>query len=99
MKVFIVEITYRIPVDQLGERLTEHRAFLRTGYERGWLLCSGPNAERTGGMVVARAPSLEELEKFFENDPYRLKGIADYRFIEFTPVLNQEFIKGWLAGE
>jgi len=86
-------------VEELGETLTEHRAFLRTGYERGWLLCSGPNAGRTGGMVVARAPSMEELVKFFENDPYRLKAVADHRIVEFNPVLSQDFIKGWLTGE
>jgi uncharacterized protein YciI len=99
MKSFIVEVTYTIPADQLGEIRTEHRAFLKTGYELGWLLCSGPTPEGTGGMVVARAPSLEALKQFFQNDPYRLKNVADHRFVEFDPVLSQDFIKDWLAGK
>jgi uncharacterized protein YciI len=99
LKSFIVEVTYRIPADQLGEIRTEHRAFLRTGYERGWLLCSGPTPEGTGGMVVARAPSLEDLKQFFMDDPYHLKGVAEHRFVEFNPVLYQDFIKGWIACE
>ncbi len=99
MKAFIVEVIYRIPADQFGEIRAEHRAFLKTGYERGWLLCSGPNSEGAGGMVVARAPSLEDLKQFFLNDPYHLKGIAEHRFVEFDPVLSQDFIKNWMAGE
>jgi uncharacterized protein YciI len=98
MKHFILEITYKIPADQLGETRTEHRAFLKAGYKRGWLLFSGPSSDGTRGMIVARAPSLEDLQQFFQNDPYRLKGVAEHRFIEFDPVFNQDFMKEWLAG-
>lgn len=99
MKHFIIEVTYRIPVEQLGENLAEHRAFLQTGYAKGWLLCSGPQAPRLGGMVVARAPSLEDLQAFFKNDPYQLKGLADYRFVEFEPVLRQALLETWAKGD
>ena len=60
MKHFIVELTYTAPAERLAEIVVEHRAFLQTGYERGWLLMSGPQTPRVGGMVVARAPSLED---------------------------------------
>ena len=35
MKHFMVEIEYLVPVEQLGDILPEHRAFLKTGYEKG----------------------------------------------------------------
>jgi uncharacterized protein YciI len=98
MKSFIVEIIYSIPADQLGEIRTQHRAYLQAGYERGWLLFSGPTTDGTRGMIVARAPSLEALKQFFLDDPYRLKGVAEHRFIEFDPVFSQDFLKEWLAG-
>ena len=41
-KCFLIEITYRVPADQLGDIVEEHRAFLRSGYEQGILLLSGP---------------------------------------------------------
>ena len=99
MKTFIVEITYRVPIEALGENVAEHRQFLKRGYEIGWLLCSGPMDSRSGGMVVARAPSQEDLERFFQDDPYRLKGLASHRMVAFDPVLSQDFIKPSLSGE
>jgi len=49
-------------------------------------------------MIVARAPSLQELEQFFSADPYQVKGIADYRFIEFDPLLRQGWMDDWIVG-
>ncbi len=96
MKHFLVEVTYLIPADQLGETLGEHRAFLQTGYDQGWLLMSGPQNPRTGGIIVARAPSREDLIEFFRSDPYKLKGIATYRYVEFEPVKRQCFLEDWV---
>jgi uncharacterized protein YciI len=98
MKHFIIEVTYLIPLEQIAEITPEHRAFLQTGYERGWLLMSGPCVPRTGGMVVGRAPSLEAMQQFFQDDPYQKRGIAAYRFVEFEPVKLQERMKDWVAG-
>ena len=99
MKHFIVEITYTVPAEQLGETTPEHRAFLQIGYARGWLLFSGPQAPRTGGMVVARAPSLEALSEYFLDDPFQKKGLALYRFVEFEPVKLQGFMQDWVSGK
>jgi uncharacterized protein YciI len=96
MKHFIVEVTYTLPAEQLGEMVAIHRAFLQTGYDSGLLLFSGPQVPRVGGIVVARAASLEEFQQFFADDPYQKKGLATYRFIEFNPVKNQAFMDSWL---
>jgi len=98
MKHFIVELTYTAPAERLAEIVVEHRTFLQTGYERGWLLMSGPQTPRTGGIVVGRAPSLEAIQEFFKDDPYQVKGAATYRFIEFEPVRLQEWMKDWVSG-
>lgn len=97
MKHFLVELHYLVPAEQLAETVTEHRAFLQTGYERGWLLISGPQVPRVGGVVVARAPSLADLESFFSADPYQTKGLATYRFVEFDPVKRQPFLEDWVT--
>jgi hypothetical protein len=49
-------------------------------------------------MIVARAPSLEELQRFFAADPYILKNLAVYRFIEFDPVKRQPFLEDWVTA-
>ncbi len=99
MKNFIVEITYIASAERLAETVVEHRAYLKIGYDRGWLLMSGPQSPRLGGMVVARAPSLADLQQFFKDDPYQQQGLVTYRFIEFEPVLMQEWMKAWVSGE
>ena len=99
MKHFIIELTYTSPAERLDEIVAEHRAFLKTGYERGWLLMSGPQVPRNGGMVVGRAPSLEAIRQFFQEDPYQKKGAATYRFVEFEPVRLQDWMKDWVSGE
>jgi len=99
MKHFIIELTYTAPAERLDKIVAEHRVFLKTGYERGWLLMSGPQVPRTGGMVVGRAPSLEAIQQFFQDDPYQKKGAATYRFVEFEPVRLQEWMKDWVSGE
>lgn len=97
MKYFIVEITYRVPAEQLGETVQEHRSYLQNGYDQGWLLCSGPQSPKTGGIVVMKAPSLKDVQLFFEKDPYNLKGLTTYRFIEFNPVKFQPFLQPWIG--
>ncbi|MHB0967040.1 MAG: NUDIX domain-containing protein [Bellilinea sp.] len=98
MKHFLVHIQYKVPVEQLGDTVRQHREFLQVGYERGWLLMSGPREPKTAGIVVARAPSREELAGFFENDPYKVMGLADHEFTEFDPVKFQPFLTDWVTG-
>jgi uncharacterized protein YciI len=76
--------------------LPDHRTFLQIGYDSGMLLCSGPMTPRTGGIIIARAETVDAVKQFFANDPYRLRGAAEYRFVEFTPVKHQPFLKDWV---
>lgn len=96
MKHCIVEITYTASMDKIDEVLPEHRKFLQAGYDSGMLLCSGPMTPRTGGIIVARAEAIDEVKRFFEGDPYLAGGCAEYRFVEFTPVKHQAFLKEWV---
>lgn len=96
-KFFVVEVTYRVPAEQLGDTVGEHRAYLQVGFDKGWLLMSGPQVPRTGGLIISRAPSRDALVEFFSHDPYHMNGLADYRFIEFDPIKRQEFIQYWIT--
>ena len=96
---FVVEITFTTPdFSRIEPIVPGHRSFLQVGYDRGWLLMSGPQNPRTGGMVIARAPSRAELEAFFRADPYATAGVASYRFTEFNPVKRQAFLESWVTG-
>jgi uncharacterized protein YciI len=95
MKHFIVEITYTAPLAEIAAKTPFHREFLQKGYDQGWLLMSGPQNPKTGGIVVCKSPSLAEIETFFRGDPYMLAKMAEYRFIEFEPVKHASFIEFW----
>jgi uncharacterized protein YciI len=97
---FLIEITYSLPIDEIGEtQIGEHRQFLQTGYERGLLLMSGPQAPPLGGIVIARAASLQAIQAFFQDDPYFKRGLATYRFVEFQPVKHANFLADWVNGD
>jgi uncharacterized protein YciI len=98
MKHFLVDINYLLPYEQLADILPAHRSFLQTGYEKGILLMSGPKEPRTGGFVIARSEAQSDLEAFFENDPYRIKKVASYNFMEFNPVKFQPWMDDWIKG-
>jgi|LADL02.1.fsa_nt_gi uncharacterized protein YciI len=98
MKHFLIEIDYTAPIEIINTLVTEHRAFLQTGYDKGWLLMSGPKNPKIGGIVIARAPSMQEIQTFFFNDPYQQHNAATYRFVEFEPVKSQALLADWLFG-
>ncbi len=95
---FVVEITFTAEFARIEPIVPGHRSFLQVGYDRGWLLMSGPQNPRVGGMVIARAPSRAELEAFFRDDPYAQAGVATYRFTEFNPVKRAAFMDAWATG-
>ena len=98
MKFFIVDIQYTASQERIDDVVNSHRQFLQIGYEKGWLLCSGPKVPRTGGIVIARAPSLQDLVSFFNNDPYKIKNCATHAYMEFNPVNFQSFLADWVSG-
>lgn len=97
MKHFVVEILFSVPFEQVEPVVPAHREFLQIGYDAGQLLMSGPQNPRVGGIVIARAESLEVVQALFAQDPYALNKVATYRFIEFNPVKRQPFLESWIA--
>ena len=99
MKFFIIEITYRAPLTEIDRALSAHRQFLQNAYNQNRLLLSGPQTPRTGGIIVARGQSLDEVQAFFAADPYQMAKLASYRFIEFAPAKHLPAIADWVGGE
>jgi uncharacterized protein YciI len=98
MKFFIVDIDYRVPLERIEQSSPAHRNYLQSGIDAGLILFAGPCTPRTGGVVVARADSLETIEGFFANDPYLREQLADYRYREFLPLRHQPLLTGWAGG-
>lgn len=95
MKHFMLELTYTASIEQIDAALVEHRAFLQKGFDAGILLMSGPQNPRTGGIILGRSESMEEFKSFMLQDPFNVKSLATYRFVEFSPVKLQPFMQDW----
>ena len=91
--MFIIQLTYLTPISEVDKYLQAHREFLDYYYKQGLLVASGPMKPRTGGIIIAATNDREALESVFKKDPYYLAEIADYQFIEFTPVKHREELK------
>lgn len=84
--MFIVELTYTVPLEEVDALLEEHRAYLAVQYKAGIFLASGPKVPRTGGIILATAESPDALHKVLEQDPFHREAVARYEVTEFVPV-------------
>ncbi|MGL6030151.1 MAG: YciI family protein [Legionella sp.] len=91
--MFIIQLNYITPTSEVDKYLQAHREFLDYYYKQGILIASGPMKPRTGGIIIAALTNREEVETIFKQDPYYLAEIAEYQFIEFTPVKHCDELK------
>ena len=87
MKYFVINITYKVPIEKVIEITPEHRAYLKTKYDEGILLFSGPRVPRTAGFLFAKAEDTSEIHKMIAHDPFQIKKIGEYEVIEIAPAM------------
>jgi len=83
--MFVILVNYVKPLTEIDSNLEAHRRFLDEGYAAGYLLASGPRVPRTGGILLAQAPSIDELKAYLSRDPFNEAGVAQYEVLEFDP--------------
>jgi uncharacterized protein YciI len=54
----------------------------------GSFLASGRKVPRTGGVILARGASREEIETIINLDPFYRHHVAEYEIIEFSPTMS-----------
>lgn len=91
--LYIVVVTYLKPIEEVDRLLVAHRKFLSIHYASGQFIASGPQNPRTGGVIISKGASREEVVKLLKEDPFNLNGIARYEVIEFDPVLYHNSFK------
>lgn len=88
--MFIIQLTYLVPIHEVEKYTQAHREFLDYYYKQGLLLVSGPMKPRTGGIIIALTKDRSLLDNILQQDPYYLAEIADYQLIEFSPIRHRE---------
>jgi uncharacterized protein YciI len=84
--MFIVLLSYLAPIEVIEQHLAAHRNHLEEGYKHNYLIASGPQNPRTGGVLLSQLTDRISLEEFLAQDPFIVHKLATYAVIEFTPV-------------
>jgi uncharacterized protein YciI len=82
--MFVVNVTYVMPLEQVDDHLAVHVEFLKKYYEKGIFVASGRKVPRVGGVILARSVSREELNHVLDQDPFKQAGVAEYEVTEFV---------------
>ncbi|GMA69566.1 hypothetical protein GCM10025879_08120 [Leuconostoc litchii] len=94
--MFIIELTYIKPISEVECYLPEHIAYLDKHYKSGHFIMSGRKNPRTGGIIVAKAESVDELEQIYNTDPFFINNIAEFNVTSFTPSKWTKELNGYL---
>lgn len=81
--MFIVNLTYIKPLDELEKFLEKHIDFLNQYYTKGHFIASGRKNPRTGGIILMIAKNKEAVQEIITHDPFYQNEIAQYDVIEF----------------
>lgn len=94
--LFVLLVTYTASIEEIDAALLSHRSFLQEGYDKGFLLASGPRFPRDGGVIIGKFADKNAAVAFSNQDPFVKHNLARYDIIEFAPVLHNELISAFV---
>jgi uncharacterized protein YciI len=96
--LFVVELLYKVPLEQIDANMKPHVAFLNKYYAAGNFLVSGRKIPRDGGIIIAAGKDRSAIEAIMREDPFCARGMADVRIVEFRASQHADGIDKRLAG-
>lgn len=96
--MFVVELTYIQPLAAVEAHSSAHREFLLRMSQAGTFLLAGRKATGDGGIALASANSLQELESVLAQDPFHIHGVASYQVREFFPGIAVPALQSLIAA-
>ncbi|GAA1591319.1 YciI family protein [Kribbella sancticallisti] len=81
--MFVLELTYTVPLERVQPLLEEHMGWVKTQYEAGVFVASGRKEPRDGGVILALGQDREAIEKLVAEDPFSVAGVCEYRVTQF----------------
>lgn len=95
MKYYVLEGTFSKDLpekNELQKAIDAHLEYLKTGFDDGSILVSGPKAGTGGGIIVVKC---DDIEKFCADDPLVKAGVQEYRITEFKLHDCQDYLRVW----
>lgn len=82
--MFLIDVQYEAQLTEVDAALADHVTFLRQQYQQGVFIVSGRKVPRTGGIILARGVTRDELDAILDSDPFKQQGLARYTVTEFV---------------
>ena len=95
--MFIVNLTYIVPLEQIDAAMAEHMKFLNKYYKTNTFVASGRKVPRTGGIILILAQSKAEVEAIMAEDPFCIHKLAEFTITEFLTSQAHPDLKKLLA--
>ncbi len=83
--LFVVILSYKVPLEKIDAFRSAHLDFLSNYYDKDVFITSGRQVPLTGGLIIAKCDSKDDLQKILAQDPFALNNLATYEIIEFSP--------------
>jgi uncharacterized protein YciI len=82
MKYFAV-FTRMLDLDKNQQYREEHLDYLKYLGKKGYVFAKGRFSDASGGLVIYKADTLDEVRTFVENDPFIAQGARAYEIREW----------------
>lgn len=87
--LFIIDIDYISDLQRIDRLLPDHRKWLEQNFGTGTFLIAGPKQPRSGGMILARGRTRDEIENLAATDPFILAKAAVNHVTGFKPTTSK----------
>lgn len=95
-RVFILNLKYKKPIKEIEKNREIHWRYLEKYYGNGTFLLSGRNLTMTGGFIIAKGVSRQEIENIIQEDPFLYNGLVEYEVNEFTATKSQPGLENYI---
>jgi uncharacterized protein YciI len=81
--MFVIDLKYIVSLEELDSHMAAHVKYLQKYYKKNIFVASGRKVPRTGGIILALAESIGELQEIIAEDPFYKYNLAEYDITQF----------------
>lgn len=80
--MYIILLEFGAARDQAQSLMSDHQAWIERGFADGVFLLVGSLRPKLGGVILARGPSLDVLQRRVNDDPFVKQGVVQARILD-----------------
>lgn len=95
--MYLLMARYTRPIEEVDALLEDHKAWIGRNADR--ILLTAREEPLIGGLILARAGSLDEIWAMIREDPFHAAGMSEYEVREYNPVRAAPGVEGLLEPQ